>query len=281
MSGLVGLRSDLKAVDRDRYLASLLLPEAMQADIVALYLFNAELAVVRDRVREPVAGEIRLQWWREVISGERNDEAEGHPFARLVRDVIVRHHLPVSAFDRMLETREFELYDDPMPDKGAYEAYAGGTASALIQLTTLILDPANSSAYAEAAGHAGVAQSVAGHLMLLPIHTARGQIFLPGDLMAATGLDRSSLLDAASHTNQRKAAISAFVSYGRDHLTQARSALAKCPKAGRNAFVPVAIAQSVFARAEKMSDTCFVNSPQPSLLRRQWAIWRSASRGMI
>lgn len=281
MSGLIALRGELKAVDRDRYLASLLMPEALQADITALYLFNADVAAIRDRVREPVAGEIRLQWWREIVSGDRQDEAEGHPFARKVRDAIVRHKLPVSAFDQLLEAREFDLYDDPMPDREAYEAYAGGTASALLQLTALMLDPVNSAAYAQAAGHAGVAHSVAGHLMLIPTHTARGQIYFPGDLMSATGLDRSSFLDGQANADQRKAAVSAFVAYGREHLTQARSALSECPVAGRSAFLPVAIAQSVFGRAEKLADACFETSPQPSLLRRQWAIWRGASRGMI
>lgn len=281
MSDLIALRSQLKAADRDRYLASLLMPEPLQADIIALYLFNADVAAIRDRVREPIAGEIRLQWWREVISGERQDEAEGHPFARLVRDVIVRHKLPVSAFERMLESREFDLYDDSMPDRGAYEAYAGGTASALIQLTALMLDPTNSAAYAKAAGHAGVAHSVAGHLMLLPVHTARGQIYFPSDLMAATGLNRSGFLDASANARQRQAAVSAFVSYGRDHLAQAKSALAECPDAGRSAFLPVAIAGSVFDRADKLAGACFETSPQPSLLRRQWAMWRGSSRDMI
>ena len=34
----------------------------------ALYAFNYEIARVREIVREPMLGQIRLQWWREAVS---------------------------------------------------------------------------------------------------------------------------------------------------------------------------------------------------------------------
>lgn len=281
MTKLAVLRSQLKAVDRDRYLASLLMPEALQTDIMALYLFNGDVAAIRDRINEPMAGEIRLQWWHEVITGSRQEEAIGHPFAPELLSAITRHQLPVSAFERLLTSREFDLYDDPMPDQEAYETYAGSTASAMIQLSAMVLDAANSAAYTQAAGHAGVAHSIAGHLMLLVTHIARGQVYLPGDLIAAIGLDRDSFLAGGDNTDRRKAIVSAFVAYGREHLSKARQALDQAPKTGRAAFIPAAIAEGVFAKAEKLGGACFERSPQPSMLARQWAIWRSATSGRI
>ena len=38
--------------------------------------------------------------------------------------------------------RMFDLFDDPMPTRGDLEGYCGETASALIQLAAMILDPA-------------------------------------------------------------------------------------------------------------------------------------------
>ena len=64
----------LKAADSDRYLSVLYAPEAKRRDLAALYAFNAEIAAVRDRIREALPGEIRLQWWRDVIAAGTDDE---------------------------------------------------------------------------------------------------------------------------------------------------------------------------------------------------------------
>ena len=69
----------VRAHDRDRYLATLFAPEAHRDALYALYAFNVEIARVREAAREPMPGEIRLQWWREAVSGERESEAAAHP----------------------------------------------------------------------------------------------------------------------------------------------------------------------------------------------------------
>jgi phytoene synthase len=67
----------LREADIDRYLALLLMPDDAQADLRRCCLFNAEIAAIRDRIREPMPGEVRLQWWRDVLSGERNRRGAG------------------------------------------------------------------------------------------------------------------------------------------------------------------------------------------------------------
>ncbi len=57
--------------DRDRFLASLFAPAEHRGALHALYAFNVEIARVREVAREPLPGEIRLQWWSEVVDGER------------------------------------------------------------------------------------------------------------------------------------------------------------------------------------------------------------------
>ena len=71
----------VRAADKDRYLATLFAPADRRGPLFALYAFNAEIASVRDRAREPMAGEIRLQWWRDVLNGERGGEAAANPVA--------------------------------------------------------------------------------------------------------------------------------------------------------------------------------------------------------
>ena len=129
----------VRAADRDRYLSVLYAPEEKRASLFALYAFNAEIAAVRDRIREALPGEIRLQWWRDAIA---NGEAGGHPLAEALLAAIGRHNLPTKPFDDYLEARIFDLYDDPMPGRAELEGYCGETASALIQLAALVLDAA-------------------------------------------------------------------------------------------------------------------------------------------
>lgn len=62
--------ADLRDTDRDRYLACLLAPADKQRPLAALYAFNAEIAQIRDLVHEPIPGEIRMQWWRDLIGNE-------------------------------------------------------------------------------------------------------------------------------------------------------------------------------------------------------------------
>ncbi|WP_141049140.1 phytoene/squalene synthase family protein, partial [Brucella melitensis] len=183
----------LREADRDRYLSVLYAPQEKRGALAALYAFNAEIARIRDLVHEPLSGEVRLQWWRDLINGEARGSAEAHPVAAALIETIEKYELPRIAFDNYCEARVFDLYDDPMPSRNDLEGYCGETASALIQLAGFILDRDAAQAHAETAGHAGVAQAVAGLLRLLPIHRRRGQVYVPADMLKAIGVTRDML----------------------------------------------------------------------------------------
>ncbi|QRM55377.1 phytoene/squalene synthase family protein [Sinorhizobium sp. BG8] len=266
----------LRETDRDRYLACLLAPEPARGALAALYAFNAEIARVRDIVREALAGEIRLQWWRDLLEGAPSGEATGNPLAAALMDTVRQYHLPVAVLLDMIDARIFDIYNDPMESRTTLEGYAGETASALIQLASLVLDPANASKSSDAAGHAGVAQTIAGTLLLLPIHRRRGQVYIPADLLAATGLSAEGLL-AGTDTDAIRRAINAYSGLGREHLRRASEAGGISP-GNFPAFVPVAIARHVFDSAEKAGAAVLDKSIVPAQWRRQWWMWRSVRR---
>lgn len=274
------LLGELREADIDRYLALLLMPEGVRDDLLALFLFNAEIAAIRDKVREPLPGEVRLQWWRDVLSGDRDGEAQAHPVASVLHDVIDRRAMPVDPLIAMCDARIFDLYDDPMPDRTSYEGYAGETASSLLQMTAFLIDPAASAMTATASGHAGVAQAVAGHLMLLPISQARGQLFIPADLLSATGLDRDSFLSGGNPERVANA-VRAFAGFGREHLEKARVALGDVPASVRPAYLPVALAGPVFDQAQSRGADCLDRSVRMPQWRRQYQLWRAQRRGKI
>jgi 15-cis-phytoene synthase len=145
--------------DKDRFLADLFAPAEARPHLHALQAFNFEIASVRHRVTEPMAGEIRLQWWREVLAGER--PGEGSPVAAALLDTVLRRELPGSALLRIIDAREFDLAEEPMAELAALETYAAETAGTLFQISAQLLAGGEFASYEAASRPAGVAYGLA------------------------------------------------------------------------------------------------------------------------
>lgn len=262
----------LRDLDRDRYLACLLSPEDKRPALAALYAFNAEIARIRDAVREPLPGEVRMQWWRDLLEGNAHGDSQANPVAAGLMDCVDKYRLPRPTLINLLEARIFDLYDDPFEDRNALEGYAGETASAIIQLASLILDPQAAAGSADAAGHAGVAQAMAGMMLLAPLHRRRGQVYIPVDILSATGLNREAFL-AGEDKDRIAAAIDIFCAIALDHLGHARKT--KVDAACFPAFLPVAMTETVLKKAKRAGASLFEDDIQPSLVRRQWLMTKS------
>ncbi len=237
----------VRAHDWPRYISVQFAPEAKRADLMALYAFDAEIDRICEKASDPLPGEIRLQWWREVLHGDRAGEGKSHPLAAAMLRLIHDHRLPLDAFDRYLEAQTFSLYHDAFHDTVSLEAWCGETASAFIQMAAIILDPEAAKGAAEAAGHGGVALAIAGILPRLPQSRARGQCFMPQDLLTACGLDRESFVageDPAAMARASKATAELGLSHFGKYQTQAR----QLPKALRPAFLPASVAPLLLKR---------------------------------
>lgn len=267
----------LRRSDPDRYLSTLYAPQPVRGDLETLYRFNAEIAAIRDRIREPLPGEVRIQWWRDALAGGEA-AAGGYPLAEALLAVIERHSLPLDAFDRYLDARIFDLYDDPMPTRSDLEGYCGETASALIQLAALMLEPEAAPAFAAAAGHAGCAQAIAGLVRLLPLHRARGQCYVPADILAAAGASRDDIV-AAGDGEAASRAVGAFVELGREHAARFEAEAKGMPASLRPAFLPASLARPYLERAAAAGPAVLREVADLSVLRRHWTLLRRAVRG--
>ncbi len=261
--------STLRDTDRDRYLACLLAPPEKRGALAALYAFNAELARIRDLVRDALPGEVRLQYWRDLLEGKPHGSSEANPLAAALLETIETYRLPRQTLIDLTEARIFDLYDDPMESRIVLEGYAGETASALIQIASLVLDADKAADSADVAGHAGVAQAIAGLLLLMPQHRHRGQLYIPTEILSATGLDRDTFLAGKAGT-QISAAIEAFAGLGLDHLAQARGGLGRIATSVFPAFLPVALAGPVLRKAKAAGARLFDTSLIEPQWRRQW-----------
>lgn len=263
--------------DRDRYLADLLAPEAARRHLFALHAFNAEVARVREAISAPMPGEIRLQWWRDAII---QAEPAGHPVAATVIETIKAAALPLDAFDNLLRARIFDLYDDPMETESDLEGYLGDTSSALIQLGAIVLAGGGDPRSAEAAGHAGVAHGLTGIMRALPITAARRQLFLPADLLERHGAEAESVFSGAA-TPAVRAALAELRGRARQHLAEARQAMAGMAPAALPAFLPATLAEAYLDRMEQPGYDPFRTRIEVPQWRRQWRLWRGARSGRI
>ena len=264
----------LREADKDRYLSVLYAPEEKRGALAALYAFNAEIARIRDLVHEPLPGEVRLQWWRDLVNGEERGSADAHPVAAALIETITRYELPRSAFDNYCEARIFDLYDDPMPSRNDLEGYCGETASTLIQLAGFILDRDAAQSHTETVGHAGVAQSVTGLLRLMPIHRRRGQVYVPADMLQAVGVTRDAFLtNDDKSTHQR--VISVMIALANEHLSVFEKAKKDLPKTLAPAFLPMALVPAYLKAIERLGEKAVDEVADLSALRKQWLMFRA------
>ena len=265
----------LRAADKERFLTTLFAPAEHRDALIALYAFNVEIARVREVVREPVAGEIRLQWWRDVFDGAGRGEVAAHPVAAALLASMARYRLPPERFKTLIEARRFDLYDEPMATLADLETYADGASASLIALAAQILAAGSEPDIGALSHHAGLAHALAGLLAAFPIHGARGQLFIPLEILARHGADRLDVSGPA--TPQLRAALAELRLCARHHLGAARQLLATAAPTLVPALLPVALAGPTLARMERRGYDPFV----PVAIapwRRQWLIWRAARR---
>lgn len=267
----------VRAADKDRWLAGLFVEEGERRHLMALHAFSSEVARVRDQVSEPMPGEIRLQWWADAVSGTAHGDVESHPIARALLATIKARRLPVEALLNLIEARRFDLYDDGMPTLNDLEGYCGETASALIQLSALVLANGEDPGTAEAAGHAGVAYALTGLMRVLPIHAARGQLYVPLDLIGKHGLTRETLFDEASAAGL-SAVLADLRARVRFHLARFSDLAGKVPMAVRPAFLTVALVEPYLRQMERSGYRPLGAPVELAQWRRQITLWRAARR---
>ncbi len=258
--------------DFTNYAASLfVLPETRRAWI-ALAAFNVEVAQVRDHIKQPLPGEIRLQWWRDALTGKADEgEASGNPVAAELLRAIAQYDLSVEMLVRLIDAHVFDVYDDPMPDMAALEAHCRDTSAALYALRAKVLDE-NSPEILRIAEHAGIAEGIADIITTLPKHAARRQLYLPGDLMQMHGVVAEEIF-----LRQSSAALGeTFAQLRREASSQWDQALAMLTDASpsaRLAFLPLAVVGKTLMRLE-VSDP--FAPPLPSRLGVLWTMWRAS-----
>jgi phytoene synthase len=262
----------VRAADKDRYLATLFAPAERRGPLFALYAFKAEIAGIRDRIREPMAGEIRLQWWRDVLNGERSGEAAANPVAAGLLLAMAQHALPAQSLFDLVEAHAFDLYDDPMPSMEALEGYVRHTSGTVFDMAARICGaPAE-----DAAERAGLSYGVTALLRAFALHASRRQFFVPMQFLDDGAMPEQAFAGQSSPALTKE--FGTLRVQAQEHLAAFERALAQVPRAAMPALLPAALVPGYLAVMNRPDYDSFRTPVEVPQWRRQWALWRAARR---
>ena len=261
-----------------RYASTLFVPSAQRRSLLALYAFNVEISRVRLQVSQALPGEMRLQWWTDMLAGAGHGGIEGHPVAAELLIAIRNARLPVLPLSRLIEEHQFDLYNDPMPTMPALEGYINDTSSVLLSLAARIAGW-HSDAIEHLARHAGLAQGIAQTLASLPLDTSRRQLFVPTQLLQQHGSGIEQVF-AGTQTPELRAALDQLAGEARGHLETALALLSSVPPDVRPVFLPLALVRRDLDLMPRVGDDSFTPLPA-SRLRILWTLWRASRTRMF
>jgi NADH dehydrogenase [ubiquinone] 1 alpha subcomplex assembly factor 6 len=272
------LATGLRQHDRDRYQTALFAPADRRDALFALYAFNYEVARIREHVREPMLGQIRLQWWRdaldEIYAGK---PPRRHEVATPLAEAIRTHRLSKTHFATLLDARARDMEDAPPPSLAALEDYAAETSGSLNLLALEILGVGDAHA-ADAARATGIAYALAGLLAAAPFHARQRRLYLPEELTHRHNADLERSLFALKSSPALVAVTRDIAALACQRLGEARQRRGTVPRAA----MPVLLHATLAERRLKRLDAAGHNLFDPSLiaedtlqsLRLTWAALR-------
>ena len=263
----------VRSHDFARYASTLFVDEDQRRALLALYAFNVEIFRVRDHITQPLPGEVRLQWWTDMLAGEGHGGDEGNPVASELMLAVRHFNLPIEPLARLIEEHQFDLYNDPMPTLAALESYVTDTSSALFGLAARLAAPP-AIEIEHLARHAGLAQGFAQVIDALPRDAARRQLFVPMQLLAKQGIGAEEVF-AAKQTPAVRAAVDQLIGEARHHLETALSLLSHIAPEARSMFLPLAIVKHDLVQMSRADRDPFVPR-MPSRFRTLWTLWRAS-----
>ena len=289
----------LREFDYGRYINCLYLDHNMRNAAFAIYAFNAKINQIPKLIGEPVPGEIRLQWWRDIV--ENPKQFSGDPIARSLQETIINFDLPPAIFTRLLDARIFDLYNDAMSDKHTFETYLGETRSSLFMLLELVWSKVDENSYrylndksianhaardrsdrardvsiiSDACGHGGVFVGVVELLKELAFNHYRKQCYFPAQLSA-----HDLILDAgARQLKVNQLWLDEIYQYALQHFLAANHAIYQLPLAARPIFSGLVLAKfelEAMIKRNIKNDTALSSIHEPhSNLRINWCYWNA------
>ncbi len=247
---------------------------------MTLYAFDFEIMAIADRVNEPLAGEIRVQWWRDAFSAQGDDQQSGNPVADAMLGLIKRGRIQPEKVQAYLDAQRYLFQDDGVEDEAALERHFEATHGAVFCMAWGFFEGAE----VDPGDNIIAAMSAAtGYVKLLSEfgkNASRGRIQVASDMLENHNLEPSIIL---------RGEVSENIILMLDEVREtARVQLAKSALLVRQmerrlfpSLAHLAVLRSVLKAMEKNRKFPFSPPPDTNPLMSQWRIWRAVQSGKI
>lgn len=263
--------------DYDRYLTARFAPAVFRDALMAVFAFSCELERIPALVSEPALGEIRLQWWRDILEDAFEQGMTGNPVADSLKDAIRVHQLSKPQIQGMIDARSADLDGGGFPDLEALRAYLYKTHGAVFALSAGVVDDSNAR-IGQTANQAGVAYGLTRVLLRLPFDAAGGRVMLPLSLLQAHGVAPEQIL-AGEEGEEIPAIVAALAQEARAALDESRAGLSSLPRHVQHVFAPLALVEPSLRALEKTGIRVLKDVTEVNPLARFFRVWRASRTG--
>jgi 15-cis-phytoene synthase len=278
------VRAAAREGEPDRYAAALLAPAALQSDLLALAAFAAEVGRVPMQVREPMMGELRLQWWHDAIDDAAKGRVSGHPVADALGATIRRCGLDTGLLNAAVEARLFDLGRGVHADDAGLGTYLEATEGSIFELGLAICGLPVSEHRRTIARASGRAYGLARALVRVPALLDKGGFPMPENRLIDAQVTPEMLVarppTAATVRAVGSIAEALETSALRD-LQFVRQAREELGVGALPALLPLALFEPYFVAQHRNREFMLVRTTDISPLGRLWRLWRASRRGQI
>lgn len=128
-------RDILRQSDYELYLFSLFLPRSMRESAWAILAICTEWEAIARKTREPLAGTMRLAWWREQLDAlHEGAPPPPHPALEALSRLMAKTSLPRGEWDRLLAAQARMLEEAPPAADAEFIAWAAETTAPWLHL---------------------------------------------------------------------------------------------------------------------------------------------------
>lgn len=245
------VRQTAREAEPDRYLAALLAPRPARGALIALAALVGEVGRIPETVSQPMAGLVRVQWWRDSLAAAGGGTRTGHP----TLDVLVAELAGLGQTAAL----------------AGLSSFLDGIDDALTHLDDVERPDASRLARAEAAAFTLVAD------LTSPSGTAPSE--LSEAAATAYGLARGLARATSRGTPPDPAAGAAQASTARRALADARTRLVDLPRQARISYLPLAMVEP-YLRVFEQGGAARRGVPDGVLpLTRVLRLWRARLTG--
>lgn len=258
----------VRRTDFGRYAAALFLTPEQRRATLALHAFDIEINQVRGHVSQALAGEIRLQWWSDVLMAMARGDVDRSPVAAELTRVVQAFPQTVERLNAAIEAHRFDLYEEPMLSLDALEDYLAQAFA-----VPYMADGQD----AELMKSVSVATGLVAMIERLPLHASRQQLYLPLDTVEQCGVRDEDLFGGVATPAISTLVISIAERAG-EQLRSAMALLEQSPAASRRAFLGLALIPRKLRAITDTGYAPFAPDIRSSNLTTLWTLWRASRR---